>query len=135
MPNSFLDKNLKTSQKDKRKAYVKFLRLRDSSSKTAYNCIKNHFERVIILKKQTFYESQLTTNQTSTKSVRKILNSLIGKYIFPLLLLIRDSLANDVIKEPSEIAESFNNRGNCVIQIISKLSIKAIKFTKRNLLQ
>ena len=123
------------SQKDKRKAYVKFLRLRDSSSKTAYNRIKNYFERVIILKKSTVYESQLTKNQTSIRSVRKILNSFIGKCIFQLSLLIRDSLANDVIKEPLEIVESFNNRRNCVIQIISKLSIKAIKFTKRNLLQ
>ena len=45
--NPWFDKELKTLQKDKRKAYFKFLRLRDSSSKTAYNCIKNHFERTV----------------------------------------------------------------------------------------
>ena len=45
--NPWFNKDLKTLPKDKRKASLKFLRLRDSSSKTAYNRIENHFERVI----------------------------------------------------------------------------------------
>ena len=50
-------------QKNKRKAYFKFLRLRDSSYKLAYNRIKNHFQRAIKFKKSTSYESQLTNDQ------------------------------------------------------------------------
>ena len=124
-------------QKDKRKAYVKFFRLRDSSSKTADNRIKNHFERVIKFKKSPFYKSQLTKNQTSIRSEWKILNLVIDKRIFQHSLLIRDLLANDVNREPFKKAEAFNNY---FINIPKKLrktkgSIKAIKLTNRNLLQ
>ena len=41
--------------------------------------------------------------------MRKNLNFLIGKCIFHHSHLIRDSQANDVIKEPFETAEAFNN--------------------------
>ena len=128
-------------QKDKRKAYFKFLIPRDSCSKTAYNRIQDHFERVIKFKKSTFYKSQLTKTQTNIRAVWKILNSLIIKCIPQHSPLVRDPLTNDIIKEPFEIAEAFNNffisipKKNCVILIISRLSIKAIKLTKHNLLQ
>ena len=101
--------DFKTLQKDKGKAYFKFSRLRDSSSKTAYNRSKNHFERVIKFKKSSFYKSQLNQNHTSIRSVRKILNSFIGKCIPQHSLLIRDPLTNDLSKEHFEIAEAFNN--------------------------
>ena len=107
--NPWFDKDFKMLQKDKQKAYFEFLMLRDSSSKTAYNRIKNHFERVIKFKELTFYKLKLIKNQTNIRALWKILNYLIGKCIPQHSLLICDPLTNDVIKELFEVAEAFNN--------------------------
>ena len=74
-----------------------------------FNCIKNHYEREIKFKKATFYKSQLDKNQTYIQSVWKTLNSFIGKCISQHSTIVHDPLTNDVIKEPFEIVEAFNN--------------------------
>lgn len=108
--NPWFDNELRNLQKIKRKSYFKYLRHKTDSSKTAYNRIRNHYERKIKAKKSYFYKTLLDLNQNNMRAVWKILNTLIGKPVdTPLSCIKNPCNSQQLLTEPQQIAEVLNN--------------------------
>ena len=94
-------------QKEKRTAYLRFLRNNKPESKLAYHKIKNHYERVITKKKSQYFQNLPASCQNDLKRTWSVINDIIGKKTStsPNCLKHNDQLLTD----PIEIAELFND--------------------------
>ena len=117
--NGWFDAELGSLQKAKRRAYLRFLRNKDSESQLAYHKIRNHYERVIKTKKSHYYQKRLDSSRNDLKRTWGVINDIIGKKISisPNCVKTNDKLLTD----PLEMAESFNDHFS---SIASKLRAK-----------
>ena len=106
-------------QKEKRTAYLRFLRNNNPESQLEYHKIRNHYERVIKTKKSQYFQKLLASCQNDLKRFWSVINDIIGKKTstLPNYLKHNDKLLTDSI----EIAELFNDHFS---SIASKLRAK-----------
>ena len=117
--NGWFDTELCSLQKEKRTAYLRFLRNNNPESQLAYHKIRNHYERVIKTKKSQYFQKLLASCQNDLKQTWSVINDIIDKKTStsPNCLKHNDKLLTD----PIEIAELFNDHFS---SIVSKLRAK-----------
>ena len=105
--NGWFDIELCSLQKEKRTAYLQFLRDDNPESQLAYHKIRKHYERVIKTKNSQYLQKLLASCQNDLKRTWSVINDIIGKKTStsPNCLKHKDKLLTD----PIEIAELFND--------------------------
>ena len=90
----------------KTKAYYQYLRKKNMETKTTYNKIKNHYERVI-KNKTLFYKTHLDSLRNNLKKTWRTVYEIVGqKKPFPLSNIYHD---HKTYTDSHNLAEIFNN--------------------------
>ena len=110
--NMWFDGELRRLKKLKRKAYFKFLKKSVVFSKTEYNKIKNHYERVIRTKKAKYYKQELEKYQTDARSLCNTINKIVGKSCYKPLNCVE--VNNTIVCDEYKIADHFNTYFSCI---------------------
>ena len=104
---SWFDAELRQLHKTKRSAYYRYLRKKNKETKTTYNKIKNHYERVIRTKKSFFYKTHLDSVRNNLKETWRTIYEIIGQQKpCPISSINHDY---KTYTDSHTIAEIFNN--------------------------
>ena len=115
---SRFEAELRQLHKTKRSAYYRYLHKKNMKTKTSYNKVKNHYERVIRTKKSLFYKTHLDSFRNNLKETWRTIYEVIGQQKpFPIPSINHD---HKTYTDSHTIVEIFNNYFSTVVNDVTK---------------